>query len=149
MYYITPITENPTIKEQISSLAYSTWFENAKIHSVENKTITISTPTHIHKKQLKEKYNELIEKTFNDITGTIFIIEYFTEEELSSNTKEEKSIGVPFYSNNETNLNPKYEFDNFILGNSNKEAHAAAFSVADNPGKMYNPLFIYANSGLG
>ena len=46
-----------TIKEQISSLAYSTWFENAKIHSVENKTITISTPTHIHKKQLKEKYN--------------------------------------------------------------------------------------------
>ncbi len=138
-----------TIKEQISSLAYSTWFENAKIHSVENKTIIISTPTHIHKKQLKEKYNELIEKTFNDITGTIFIIEYFTEEELSSNTKEEKSIGVPFYSNNETNLNPKYEFDNFILGNSNKEAHAAAFSVADNPGKMYNPLFIYGNSGLG
>lgn len=138
-----------TIKEQISSLAYTTWFENAYIYSVENKTITISTPTHIHKKQLKEKYNELIEKTFNDITGTIFIVEYATEEELSTKKTEEEDIGVPFYSNNETNLNPKYEFDNFILGNSNYEAHAAAFSVADNPGKMYNPLFIYGNSGLG
>ena len=79
-----------TIKEQISSLAYTTWFENAYIHSVENKTITISTPTHIHKKQLKEKYNELIEKTFNDITGTIFIVEYATEEELSTKKLKKK-----------------------------------------------------------
>ena len=60
-----------------------------------------------------------------------------------------EEVGVPFNNPLKSNLNVNYTFDNFIVGNSNKFAHAAALSVAENPGKMYNPLFIYGNSGLG
>ena len=60
-----------------------------------------------------------------------------------------EEVGVPYNNPIASNLKPNYTFDTFIVGNSNKFAHAAALSVAENPGKMYNPLFIYGSSGLG
>ena len=102
------------------------------------------------KKNLKENYNDLVEETFTDVTGTHFDFEYLLEEEIENNvTITAEDIGVPNNDNFVTNLDSKYTFNTFIIGTSNKFAATSALAVAEHPGKMYNPLFIYGPSGLG
>lgn len=138
------------IKNELSSIAYETWFAETKLHDINNNVAKVVVPMHIHKKNLKENYNDLIQEIFTDVSGSNFKFEYLTEEELETNIKiDTDTIGVPSTSIFESNINPKYCFENFIVGESNKFAHATALAVAENPGQMYNPLFIYANSGLG
>lgn len=142
------------IKDELSSLAYDTWFNDTKLYKLEEGKAIIIVPMPIHKKHLSDNYDEQIKYIINKITGTNFELEFVLEEEI----KEEEEVmtariesipeGVP-HNREQTNLNQKYTFENFIVGNSNKFAQAAALSVAENPGKMYNPLFIYGNSGLG
>lgn len=142
------------IKDELSSLAFDTWFSDTKLYKLEDGKAIIIVPMPIHKKHLSDNYDEQIKYIINNITGTNFELEFVLEEEI----KEEEEVkatsiesipeGVP-HNREQTNLNQKYTFENFIVGNSNKFAQAAALSVAENPGKMYNPLFIYGNSGLG
>ena len=138
------------IKSQLSPIAYDTWFSETELYMLENNTAKVIVPMHIHKKNLKENYNDLIEDIFTEISGSNFKFEYYLKEELESNIEiDTDTIGVPRNVSFETNLNPQYTFENFIVGESNKFAHATALAVAENPGYMYNPLFIYGNSGLG
>ena len=141
------------IKDELSSLAYDTWFSDVSLNKLDDGVASIVVPMSIHKKHLSDNYFDLIKSALNKVTGTNFDLEFFLKEELEEKKEEEKinSIeeGVPKAFKNKSNLNPKYNFENFIVGNSNKFAQAAALSVAENPGKMYNPLFIYGNSGLG
>ena len=146
------------IKPDLSSLAFDTWFSDTKLYELKDGKAFIIVPMQIHKKHLADKYSSLIIEKLNNITGTNFELEFLLENELvkekksenkeNSNIIQENSSGVPPNLFN-SNLKSKYSFENFIVGNSNKFAHAAALSVAENPGKMYNPLFIYGNSGLG
>ena len=138
------------IKSQLSSIAFDTWFSETELYSLEDNVAKVIVPMHIHKKNLKENYNEIIEDIFTEISGSNFKFEYYLKEELESNIKiDTDDIGVPKSLSFETNLNSQYTFENFIVGESNKFAHATALAVAENPGYMYNPLFIYGNSGLG
>ena len=144
------------IKDELSSLAFDTWFSDVKLISLDNGVATIEVPMSIHKKHLSDNYFELIKMSLNKVTGTNFELEFLLPDEIDykkiEKEKEEEKVreeGVPKSFKTQSNLNPKYNFDNFIVGNSNKFAQAAALSVAENPGKMYNPLFIYGNSGLG
>ena len=138
------------IKKEISSIAYDTWFSETKLHDIDNNIAKVIVPMHIHKKNLKENYNELIQDIFTEISGSNFKFEYLTEEEIEKNIEiDTDTIGIPSSSLFESNINPKYCFENYIVGESNKFAHATALAVAENPGSMYNPLFIYASSGLG
>ncbi len=138
------------VKEELSPIAYETWFSETELYELQDHTAKVIVPMHIHKKNLKENYNEMIEDLFTEVAGTNFKFEYYTKEEVEQNVEiNTDNIGVPSNSNFETNLNPKYTFDNFIVGQSNKFAQATALAVAENPGYMYNPLFIYGNSGLG
>ena len=141
------------IKEELTSLSFETWFADTHLHKLEDGKAYIIVPMPIHKKHLIDNYSELIVSTLNEITGTNFELILLLKEEIEEILPKKVEIepeleGVP---NNkiQSNLNAKYTFENFIVGNSNKFAHAAALSVAENPGKMYNPLFIYGNSGLG
>lgn len=138
------------IKAQLSPIAYDTWFSETELYMLEDNTAKVIVPMHIHKKNLKENYNDLIEDIFTEISGSNFKFEYYLKEELESNVEiDTDTIGVPRTVAFETNLNPQYTFENFIVGESNKFAHATALAVAENPGYMYNPLFIYGKSGLG
>jgi len=147
------------IKTDLSTISYETWFADTKLYKVDNGKAFIEVPMPIHRKHLTDNYSEYINQKLNDLTGTtydlIFQLKEEIEEEEKNNTPiiEEKTVEVkPITVSNDNvnnNLNKDYTFDSFIVGNSNKFAHAAALSVAENPGKMYNPLFLYGNSGLG
>ena len=139
------------IKNELNSLSYSTWFEDTKLDRIENNKAFIIVSMPIQMNHLKDTYSDLIKKIFRSIDGKDYELEFLLEdEELEKEEKKiirkDKKIEKEVIH---SNLRPNYTFDTFIVGNSNKFAHAAALAVAENPGSMYNPLFIYGNSGLG
>lgn len=142
------------IKKRVSSLSYDTWFKDTYLYSLGEEMVIV-VPTPAHKKHLAESYKDIIEDIINSITGTNFILKFILENEIEKNKVQEEiqeieeETGVPFNSYKKANLNPDYTFENFVVGESNRFAQATALAVAENPGKMYNPLFIYGNSGLG
>lgn len=138
------------MQENISPMLFETWFMETELIELKEKHATVLVPMHVHKKHLKENYNDLIQEIFAEITGTNFQFDYVTKEEIENHIEiDTDKVGVPAINEYETNLNPQYTFDNFIVGASNKFAKATSLAVAEKPGFMYNPLFIYGNSGLG
>lgn len=137
------------MKQQINPMHFETWFADTKLISLDENYAKVLVPMSVHKKHLKENYNDLVVELFTEITGTNFNFEYVLEEELKNNIViNTDEIGVPSISF-DSNLDSRYTFDNFIVGQSNKFAKATSLAVAEKPGYMYNPLFIYGKSGLG
>ena len=145
------------IKDELSSLSYDTWFAETELYQLKDGKAYIIVPMPIHKKHLIENYHDIIVSKINDVVGDTYDIHLLLKEEIEENDdlKEEKKESInnkdieEDNNNVNSNLNPNYTFNNFVVGNSNKFAHAGALSVAENPGTMYNPLFLYGNSGLG
>lgn len=145
------------IKDELSSLSYDTWFAETELYQLKDGKAYIIVPMPIHKKHLIENYHDIIVSKINDVVGDTYDIHLLLKEEIEENDdlKEEKNESInnkdieEDNNNVNSNLNPNYTFNNFVVGNSNKFAHAGALSVAENPGTMYNPLFLYGNSGLG
>lgn len=137
------------IKDQMNPISFDTWFSESKLISLEGDTAKVLVPSFVHKKNLSNNYSELIEENFTELTGTNFKFEFYTEDEIETNIIiNPDDTGIPT-EKFDTNLNPKLNFDTFVLGNSNKFAATSALAVAEQPGNMYNPLFIYGSSGLG
>ncbi len=137
------------IKGQMNEISFETWFAEAKLVYLNGDTAKVLVPSIVHKKNLANNYIDLIEENFTELTGTNFKFEFYIEEELETNVFiDTDEIGIP-NEKFETNLDPKYTFNNFIIGYSNKFAATSALAVAEQPGNMYNPLFIYGSSGLG
>lgn len=137
------------IKGQMNDISYETWFSESKLVYLKGDTAKVLVPSIVHKKNLTNNYTDLIEENFTELTGTNFKFEFLIEEELETNVEiDVDDFGIP-NDKFETNLDPKLRFENFIIGNSNKFAATSALAVAEQPGNMYNPLFIYGSSGLG
>ena len=143
------------IKEELTSLSYNTWFSETQLYKLEDGKAYIIVPMPIHKKHLMDNFSTLMVEKINSITGSNYELELLLKEEIDTIVPKKEIViekvgeGSSTVLKPQSNLKSKYTFDNFIVGNSNKFAHAAALSVAENPGKMYNPFFIYGNSGLG
>ena len=136
------------ISEAVSQNTFTIWFNKLELVSIDNDVITIKVPMGIHKKVLSDTYYSLVQKTFFGILGKDYNIKYVLEdeiEELEVLVEEEKPEAIEWNTNLNTNLN----FDNFVVGDSNRLAFVAAKSVAAAPGTIHNPLFIYGRSGLG
>jgi len=138
------------MQESLTPVLYDMWFSETKLLELNQEFAKILVPMPLHKKHLKENYYDLIEKIFSDVTGSIFKFEFVTEDDVNNaSIIDIDEIGVPEQAIFQSNLDPKYTFENFISGTSNKFAKATALAVAEQPGSMYNPLFIYGKSGLG
>ena len=145
------------VKDELSSISYDTWFAETTLYKLEDWVAYIIVPMPIHKKHLQDNYYDLISNKINEVVGDPYKLKFILKEEIEAEEKHNERNTIENIGNSEqiveekfkNNLQTKYTFDTFIVGDSNKFAHAAALSVAENPGKMYNPLFIYGNSGLG
>lgn len=145
------------ISNETNPVSFATWFANIKLLEATDEKIAIEVPMTIHKNMLGDNYYNLIEDTFNKLTGKTFDIEFYLEGEFKKNSVQniiENTIDDVITSNSAqetfvSNLQPNLNFDNFVVGDTNRFAKTAALAVAESPGKIYNPLFIYGKSGLG
>lgn len=128
---------------------FDSFFSQTYIHSIDNDTIIVSANSHLAETILNQKYQSLVEEIIKETTQSNFKIKFV----FANNLKEigENSSPVVEKSKFFTNsfINPKYTFDSFVVGQCNREASQASLMIASNPGKLFNPLFIYSQSGLG
>ncbi len=145
------------IQLNISSANFATWFKGTKIASQENNRAIISTPNSFTKEWLEQKYSKTIFKIIHSLDGNIKEIKYLIEKQgLTILRKEAAPLPEDnqlefqeFQTNRETSLNPRYTFENFVVGSFNELAHAASQAVVKSPGFIYNPFFVYGGVGLG
>lgn len=124
-------------KDEISGVAYNCWIKTLSPVKLHGKVAVVSAPTKYQRDLTESHYKELLERAFSEVFGFQVSVEVISEEENAPARPEPENITEIF------------TFDNFIVGPSNDFAHAAAVAVAKNPGKQYNPLFIYGKPGLG
>lgn len=150
------------INLKVSSITYNTWFKDLKLLTINNQEIVIMVPYQVHKNHIINNYMDIVEEIFLEITGVIHSINFCLEGEYKQavpqqvmnspdrliNSSNEDEINN-FVQSRKTNLNEKYTFDNFVVGDSNRFAFSSCLAVAQNPGRLYNPLFLYGKSGLG
>lgn len=150
------------IYPEVNSASFHAWFHDLKLIKIQDNKVYIQVPMEIHKRILTTNYYNLIDDAFYKVTNHNYEFEFLLKEEIGDellkfepivdnvdNFVEEK-IEVPQVDEKwETNLRPELNFDNYIVGDSNRLAKIAGMIVAEQPGKVHNPLFIYGKSGLG
>lgn len=160
------------IRDNVSDITYQTWFSPIIPHSYENNIFTIQVPSQFFYEYLEDKFVDLLRMTLHREIGKDTILNYRILVENTTNThvdyrgdakslsidkitpKQANRIASPFQKTVsvefDSQLNPKYTFDNFFEGASNKLARTAGETIADNPGKTaFNPLFVHGTSGVG
>lgn len=137
------------VKNNISSaVGYNVHIKTAKPVSFLNSVFTVSVPTSINKNMIEFRYKNFIESSLEKVTGEKISLNILVGEPVNQ-INETKTVNNSIPEINDYGVNPKYTFENFVVGSSNEYASAAAKKTAENPGNIYNPLFIYGNSGLG
>ena len=135
---------------EMTTLSFNTWIKPLKIHSLENKLLRILVEMDGAVEYLEKKYKVYLQGAIIDVIDQNFEIEFVTKQQVEN--EEPPMMKVSNLMNEaieRANLNPKYTFDTFVVGSNNKFAHAASLAVADKPGQIYNPLFLYGGVGLG
>lgn len=145
----------------LSKANFTTWFKNTSVTAQEGDLIVVNTPNGFIKEWLQNKFHKQILNSVQKLVPEIREIKYLigsanlgltAKKDISQLVAErvfESKPTVDADINPQTNLNKKYSFDSFIVGSHNELAHAAALAVVNNPGKVYNPLFLYGGVGLG
>ena len=128
------------ISSKYTSTSIATWFSDCKPVAIKESTFIIYTPTDFKRKIITNRFGAALEEVLTDLFSSPFTVQILCGDETMETSSSFDDV-LPEMEG--------YTFDNFIVGNSNKFAHAAAVAVTDKPGQTYNPLFIYGNSGLG
>ena len=134
---------------EISDVSFNTWLKPLEIHAVEDSLITIVAPDRLHADYIEKKYYKQLIVSIGEITGISYTLKFINKEELNKKIATTHKNYTLQQNILNANLNPRYTFDTFVVGNNNSFAHAAALAVAESPGEIYNPLFIYGGVGLG
>ncbi len=138
---------------QVTAVSYDLYIETLEPIKVDNRKLILFASTSTNKNQLlrlhKDKLLNTVKEHFNNIDDIIVLEPSEKEKFLEEIKKAEENIETKQIFNDKNKLNAKYTFESFVVGKSNQFVYAAARSVAENPGKKYNPLFIYGGVGLG
>lgn len=155
------------VELSVSKAGFITWFKSTFIISADDGDVLVAVPNGFAKEWLEKKYHKYILRALEDILSEVKSVHYIIKATVPSQglTKRAKKTmaaensssvdGVVSSSNKpvvgglKSNLNSSYAFENFVVGSNNELAHAASMAVSKNPGKIYNPLFIYGGAGLG
>ena len=144
------ILETVKTEHELSDVSFKTWLKPLTIHSIDDQVVTILVPSQqVGLNYISKKYALPLKVAISELTGSDYDIKFVLPEDVQNVEKD-----VPVSTNYNTsmemaNLNPKYTFDTFVVGSNNKFAHAASLAVAESPGEIYNPLFLYGGAGLG
>ncbi len=136
------------IEEESSAVSFETWFRPIVPYGLQNNCLYLQVDNPLAKDMLEKRYFDLLKNTIKQIMKRDLEIIILMGDELPIKLMEKKETPKQG-SEIPRNLNPKYVFSSFVVGNSNRMAHAASLAVAEAPAKNYNPLFLYGNSGLG
>ena len=135
---------------EMTTLSFNTWIEPLKIHSIEGGVLKILVEMDGAVEYLEKKYKVYLQGAIIDVIDQKYEIEFVTKQQAETEDLPlKKSSNLMNEAIERANLNPKYSFDTFVVGSNNKFAHAASLAVADKPGMIYNPLFLYGGVGLG
>ena len=148
------IIEHLRIEHELSNVSFTTWIQPLKVYDVIDNTVFILVNMNASVEYIEKKYLLPLKVCIAEITGTEFEVMFISEDDdkldeiqnmaiEASQKKKTKSAAE------KAGLNPKYTFDTFVVGGNNNFAHAASLAVAESPGEVYNPLFLYGGVGLG
>lgn len=140
------------IEEESSSLvSFETWIMPLVPLEIEGNNFILKIGDSFYKEMIEKRYMSLIKNSIKKITSKEYNVIIFTEDELKEKNNPPKSSHKKSVNTVESvgNLNPRYVFSSFVVGNSNRMAHAASLAVAESPAGAYNPLFLYGGVGLG
>ena len=142
----TEILELVREEHELSEVSFKTWLKPLVVHKVENHVVTILVPSkEMGLAYVSKKYTLPLKVAIAEVTGEDCEIEFILPEDIKRTEKSETAI-TAFSA---AGLNPKYTFNTFVVGSNNQFAHAASLAVAESPGEIYNPLFLYGGVGLG
>ena len=144
------------IKGEMSEVSFNTWIKSCEPLSISSNTIKISVPNSFTQDILEKRYKDLVVNSIEAACSKVYTVDFIVasdiqevDEKEEKNTQNDDKSSVNVNDEMSSTLNPKYTFDSFVIGNSNRFAHAASLAVAEAPAKAYNPLFIYGGVGLG
>ena len=144
------ILETVKKEHELSDVSFKTWLKPLQIHKIEDLVVTILVPSQqVGLNYISKKYALPLKVTISELTGEDYDIKFVLPEDIQNEEKEKAAIANYNLTKELANLNPKYTFDTFVVGSNNKFAHAASLAVAESPGEIYNPLFLYGGVGLG
>lgn len=138
------ILDHVRVEHELGEVSFKTWLKPLTVYSIENSTVSVLVPSEDFLDYVKRKYALPLKVAISEITGFDVSIDFIGAED----TKEEEDSSY-IEKTTLSGLNPKYTFNTFVVGKNNEFAHAASLAVAESPGELYNPLFLYGGVGLG
>ncbi len=150
----TEIIEHLRVEHELSNVSFTTWIQPLKVYEVIDNTVFILVNMNASVEYIEKKYLLPLKVCISEITGTDYEVVFISEDDSRISEIRNMSIEATHKKRSKTasekaGLNPKYTFDTFVVGGNNNFAHAASLAVAESPGEVYNPLFLYGDVGLG